>query len=176
MQRKHLLTGAAMAVLAVPPALAQTSDETRCMSPDIAVKISGCTAVIQSRKESSAGLAVAYSNRGNAYARRGSYELALADLTKAIALAPNDPENYNSRAWAYHLKGDDAKGLPDVQKAIVMRPDNGDTIETRAEIYEKLGQRDKAIADYRTTLKLSSAGSQAARDAQSGLKRLSATP
>ena len=176
MWRKHLPMGATMAVCAAIPALAQTSDENRCMSPDTAVKIAGCTAVIQSRKESSAGLAVAYSNRGNAYARRGLFELALADLTKAIALAPNDPENYNSRAWAYHLKGDDARGLPDVQRAIVMRPDNGDTIETRAEIYEKLGQRDKAIADYRTTLKLSSQGSQATKDAQSGLRRLSATP
>jgi Tfp pilus assembly protein PilF len=100
--------------------------------------------------------------------------LALADLSKAIALAPSDPENYNSRAWANHLKGDDAKGLPDVQKAIAMRSDNGDTIETRAEIYEKLGKRELAIADYRATLKLSSPGSQAVLDAQRGLKRLNA--
>jgi tetratricopeptide (TPR) repeat protein len=152
------------------PASAQTSDETLCMSRDSDIKIMGCTAVIQSGQETTARLAVAYSNRGTAYADRGLYDQAIADLTKAIALTPNDPETYNGRAWAYHLKGEDAKGLPDAEKAIMMAPNNADSIETRAEIYEKLGQRERAIADYRATLKLASFGSQAVQYAQDAMR------
>lgn len=166
-----LLIGVSM-VLVASPSLAQTKDESLCMSRDREVQIGGCTALIQSGQESPTGLAVAYSNRGTAYADEGLYEKAIADLTKAIALVPNDPTAYNGRAWAWHLKGDDAKGLPDVEKAIALSPNDADSYETRAEIYEKLGRRTSAIADYRTTLKFAAPGSEARRDARIGLKRL----
>ena len=162
--------------LAALPASAQTGNEALCMNPDRDIKIAGCTAVIRSGQELPAGLAIAYSNRGSAYADKGLYDKAIADLTKAIALAPNSPEAYNGRAWAYHLKGQDAKGLPDVEKSIALAPGNADSTETRAEINEMLGRRDAAIADYRQTLKLASPGSEAVRDAESGLKRLGARP
>lgn len=164
----------AFALFATLPAWAHTKDESLCMSRDRDVKIGGCTALIRSGEETPAGLAVAYSNRGTAYADEGQYAKAITDLTKAIALAPNDPTAYNGRAWAWHLKGEDAKGLPDVDKAISLAPNNADNFETRAEICERLGRRELAIADYRTALKFAASGSEARRDARTGLKRLGA--
>jgi tetratricopeptide (TPR) repeat protein len=158
--------------LVASPVSAQTKDESLCMSRDRAVQIGGCTALIQSGEETPAGLAVAYSNRGTAYADEGKYAKAIADLTKAIALAPNDPTAYNGRAWAWHLEGEDAKGLPGVDKAIALAPGNPDSFETRGEIYEKLARRELAIADYRAVLKFAAPRSEAQSDARAGLKRL----
>jgi tetratricopeptide (TPR) repeat protein len=172
---KRLMTGLAITIVAFA-AYGQTSDEMMCMSSDPSTKISGCTAVIESRQETPASRAVAYSNRGSAYARKGLYDKAISDLTKAIALAPDSAGPYNERAWAWHLMGLDAKGLPDANKAVELTPNDADSFETRAEISEKLGQRDQAIIDYRKTLKLSPSNTEAGHDALSGLRRLHSSP
>jgi tetratricopeptide (TPR) repeat protein len=160
--------------LVAPPAWAQTTDESFCMGADLDLKIEGCTGVIQSVLETRKAHAIAYSNRGAAYADKGLYDKAIADLTQAIALAPSDADAYNGRAWAYHLEREDAKGLPDAEKAVSLAPDDADSLDTRAEIYERLGRRAEAIADYRKVLKLASPASQAGGNARSGLKRLGA--
>lgn len=162
--------------LAALPAAAQTTDESFCTGTDLDLKIQGCTGVIQSVSETQEAHSVAYSNRGTAYAARGLYDKAMADLTEAIKLAPDDADAYNGRAWAYHLQRQDAKGLPDAEKAVSLAPADGDSLETRAEIYETLGRRAESVADYRKVLKLASPGSQAERDARKGLKRLAEKP
>ncbi|MGD0189556.1 MAG: tetratricopeptide repeat protein [Rhizomicrobium sp.] len=171
-----MIAAAVVLILVPASAAAQTIDQTMCMSQNRDIQIKGCTAVIRSGTEARLQLAIAYSNRGAAYADKGLYGKAIADLNKAIALDPDDADAYNGRAWTYHLMGDDAKALPDVEKAMALVPDTPDTVETRAEIFEKLGRRGKAIADYRATLELALPGSQAAKDALKGLKRLGANP
>jgi tetratricopeptide (TPR) repeat protein len=152
------------------PAWAQTQDDgrARCMNPNPDTKIAGCTAVILSGQETAANLAVAYSNRSDAYEAKGLHDLAIADASTAIGLSPSHAAAFNARAWAYHGKGDDARGLPDAQKAVELAPNDAYVLETRAEIYEKLGQREKAIADYRTALAID----PDLREAQDGLRRL----
>jgi len=161
-------------LLAAPCASAQTRDEMLCTGADLDAKIQGCTAVIQSVIETRKKHSIAYSNRGTAYADKGLYDKAIADLTEAIALAPYSADAYNGRAWAYHLEREDAKGLPDAQMAVSLAPNDADSVETRAEIYERLGRHADAIADYRAALKLAYPGSQAERNARAGLKRLAA--
>lgn len=45
------------------------------------------------------GFSLAYNNRGYAYLMSGQYELALADLQKAIELDPKHPNAYKNLAW-----------------------------------------------------------------------------
>jgi hypothetical protein len=52
------------------------------------VTIGGCTAVIQSGKETRSALAMAYNNRGVAYRAKGEGDRAIADFNKAIELNP----------------------------------------------------------------------------------------
>jgi len=172
---RAVLMGLALALVAVP-ASAQTTDESFCMGTDIDLKIQGCTGVIQSVVETRKAHAIAFSNRGTAYAAKGLYGKAIADLTQAITLAPYDADAYNGLAWTYHLEREDAEGLPDAEKAVSLAPDDADSLDTRAEIYEKLGRHAEAIADYRKVLKLASPASQAGRNARKGLKRLGAKP
>jgi tetratricopeptide (TPR) repeat protein len=161
---------AAILALAALPASAQAPAEARerCLNPDPAVKIEGCTAVIRSGRESPANLAVAYGNRAAGYDAQGDPLRAVADATQAIALDPAYADGYNERAWAYHELGRDGEGLADAEKAVSLAPGDPFGLETRAEIYEKLGQRGRAIADYRAALALA----PGLKPAQDGLERL----
>ena len=73
-------------------ARAQTLDETEnrmhCQDPKADIRIAGCTAVIQSGKETHEALAVAFYNRGNAFKAKGEYDRAIQDYGQAIRLNP----------------------------------------------------------------------------------------
>jgi hypothetical protein len=85
-------------------ATTQTLDQQRCLSPDPDVKISGCTAVIQSGRETQQNLAVAFNRRGNAYAAgKGQYDRAIEDYDQAIRLNPKLVEAFYNRGTAYLL-------------------------------------------------------------------------
>jgi tetratricopeptide (TPR) repeat protein len=59
--------------------------------------ISGCTAVIQSGRETASNLATAFSNRGSAYGDKGQHDRAVQDFDQVIQL---DPSNAGRRrAW-----------------------------------------------------------------------------
>lgn len=112
-----------------------------------------------------------YYNRGWAEMKKGEYDAAIGDYTKAIALQP-DFSLYNNRAWTRHLKGDDAGGLADAEEAVKLAPKNPFCLGTRAAIYEKLGRRDAALADYRAAYALDPQDPEAIE----GLKRLGVSP
>src|SRR5580692_11801257 len=77
------------------------SNMTKCLHYDLA----GCTALIQSGRESVADLAIDYYNRGNAYNRTGRHDAAIADYVKAIALNPDFAAAYGNRGSAYGRDG-----------------------------------------------------------------------
>src|SRR5580693_1748094 len=82
-------------------ATAQTADQQRCSAPDPDLSISGCTAMIQSGRETPENLAVAFYNRGTAYANKGQADRAIEDYDQAIRLNPNFAEAFNNRGAAY---------------------------------------------------------------------------
>jgi tetratricopeptide (TPR) repeat protein len=59
--------------------------------------ISGCTTVIQSGRENTENLAVAFNNRGNAYSDKGDLERAIQDYDQAIRLNPQYATAFNNR-------------------------------------------------------------------------------
>ncbi len=59
----------------------------------------------------------AYVNRGNAYAKKGQYDQAISDHTKALEINPRFAPAYNNRGLAYKGKGQYDKAWEDVHKA-----------------------------------------------------------
>ena len=62
-----------------------------------------------------------YKFRGNAYLKKGEFELALTDFDKAIELNPSSPSNYDHRAKAYTYLGELVLAEEDVNTAEQLR-------------------------------------------------------
>ena len=170
---RGLLIGLALA-LAVP-AWAQTPQQHDwCYSPTATGDqvIEGCTALIQSGRETTANQAAAYYNRGQAYRRKGLYDQAIADYSQAIGLKPDDPDAHIGRGVRYLNKGLYDQAIADFTRAIALKADYVIAYDNRGIAYEKKGLRDQAIVDYRAALKLDP-NWQKAKD---GLTRLGVTP
>jgi tetratricopeptide (TPR) repeat protein len=154
---RRILIGSVLAFVALP-AWARTRNETLCQSDDPDIKISGCTAVIQSGQETRANLAVSYNNRGMAYEQKGLYDQAITDFNSAIVLMPDDFVSYADRGIAYKNKGLYDQAIADYTKAITLMPGGvpalAPTYYNRGLAYELKGQRDQAVADYRSSLKI----------------------
>jgi len=61
--------------------------------------------------------AVAYYNRGLAYANKGQLDQAISDYTKALEMNPRHDKAYNNRGIAYFHKREYEKSWKDVEKA-----------------------------------------------------------
>ena len=128
--------------------------------------------MIQSGQESTANLAVAYNNRGNAYNAKGLYDQAISDFNQAIALTPDDAVAYNGRGLAYYYKKLYDQAIADHTKAITLKPDYAVAYYNRGNAYYSKGLRDQAIADLRAALNLN----PQMKEAQDGMKLLGASP
>lgn len=81
---------------------------------------------------------------GSALAARRDFTAALADLSKAIELAPNEPEYYFQRANAYLTNAQVDLALTDFDRVIALKPDFLPAYLPRAEI--KLAKQERASA------------------------------
>lgn len=68
--------------------------------------------------------ALAYSNRGNAYGKKGEFDRAMADYAKAIELNPNFAKAHYGRGLAYEKTGDRVKAIGDYRKVLEIDPSN----------------------------------------------------
>lgn len=125
-------------------------------------QIRGCTEYIRSGKALGPNLAVAYTNRGIAYASAGDHKRALADFDEAIRLAPDSPFPYYNRGNAYYDRQDFERALADYNAAIERGPELALAYYNRGLAHQKLGHREKSIEDYQKALSLDP-GSQAAK-------------
>jgi tetratricopeptide (TPR) repeat protein/predicted aspartyl protease len=85
--------------------------------------------------------------RGSALAARRDFVPALADLSKAIELSPNDPEFYYQRAEAYSASGQMDRALTDYNRLLTLKRDFLPAYIPRAEIELAKGDVPAAIAD-----------------------------
>ena len=79
--------------------------------------IAACTQLIDSRRFQGTALAKLYYERGMKYRFRNSYRLAVADLDRAIRLAPSDGEIVWGRGCTRIAMGDKRGGRADVARA-----------------------------------------------------------
>ena len=98
--------------------------------------------------------AMAYNNRGNAYAKKGDFDRAIIDYTKAIQLNPDSADAYYNRGNAYYNKGDFNRAIADYTKTIQLNPDYADDYNNRGAAYHSKGDFDHAIIDYTKAIQL----------------------
>jgi tetratricopeptide (TPR) repeat protein len=124
-----------------------------CFSDDIDLKISACTALIESGHETQLNLASAFNNRGGAYLAKRDYERAIQDYDQAIRLRSDYYEPFLGRcaARAYGDKGF-AEALSDCDEALRLDPGNVDSLGVRGLVCFKMGRYEKAIADCNQVL------------------------
>jgi tetratricopeptide (TPR) repeat protein len=92
--------------------------------------------------------------RGQIYASKGSYRLAIKDFDDAIRLNPKDVEAYNNRCWVRTVVGDLQPALRDCNEALRLRPNFVDALDSRGLVNLKSGQTKNAIADFDAALKI----------------------
>lgn len=92
--------------------------------------------------------------RGQVYASKGAYSLAIRDFDDTIRLSPKDVEAYNNRCWARTVVGDLQSALRDCNEALRLRPNFVDALDSRGLLNLKSGQTKNAIADFDAALKI----------------------
>jgi lipoprotein NlpI len=92
--------------------------------------------------------------RGQVYASKGFYSLAINDFSDALRLNSKDVEAYNNRCWARTVIGDLQAALKDCNEALRLRPSFVDALDSRGLLNLKSGQTKNAIADFDAALKI----------------------
>jgi len=95
-----------------------------------------------------------FSQRGNARAARRDVKGALADMARAVELAPDNPEYRFQRALALLNTGKPEEARPDLDRAISLKPDYAEALMLRASMRLRLHDRPGARADLDTLDKL----------------------
>ena len=116
--------------------LRESQARSWCAGPDTAItpdlRISGCTTLIQSGRETQSILAVAFCNRGNAYQDyKGDYDRAIQDYDQAIRLKPDYAIAFYNRGYAYQHKGDYDRAIQDYDQAVRLKPDDAAALNNR---------------------------------------------
>src|SRR5580704_1127755 len=96
----------------------------------------------------------AHYRRGQVYASKGAYALAIKDFDDSLRLNPKDVEAYNNRCWARTVIGDLQSALRDCNEALRLRPNFVDALDSRGLVNLKNGQAKNAIADFDAALKI----------------------
>jgi tetratricopeptide (TPR) repeat protein/predicted aspartyl protease len=88
--------------------------------------------------------AAEFSRRGNALAARHDLEHALADLTRACELAPQEPAYFYQRGLVYWSRRQPNLALADFDQALKLKPDDLEALMARAAL--RLAGHDAAAA------------------------------
>src|SRR6266851_4933952 len=98
--------------------------------------------------------AAALYRRGQVYASKGAYDLAIKDFNNSLRVNPKDVEAFNNRCWARTVIGDLQAALKDCNEALRLRPNFVDALDSRGLVNLKSGQTKNAIADFDAALRI----------------------
>jgi tetratricopeptide (TPR) repeat protein len=127
-------------------------DCNQVRNPDLQVR--GCTAYIKRSVGSPQSLATAHINRANVYARRGSFDRAIADYATAIGLDPTNPLAPYNRGNVYFDIKLYERAMVDFTRAIALDRRFALAYYNRGLAQERLGDTEAAANDYRQVLVL----------------------
>jgi tetratricopeptide (TPR) repeat protein len=147
-------------VLLTPKVHAQPSPEWRSCTgkPDVDwdQQIRSCSTLIESGRETSDKLVIAYNYRGISYATKGDLDRGIADFSEAIRLDPKNAYAYNNRGSAYENKGDHDRAVAEYNEAIRLDPKYAIAYNNRCWSRALIGRDlDQALADCNESLRLS---------------------
>ncbi|WP_461625468.1 caspase family protein [Bradyrhizobium sp. 25ACV] len=86
--------------------------------------------------------------RGQVYAIKRAYALAMQDFDVVIRRNPGDGEALNNRCWTRAATGDLQGALADCNLALQVDPGLSDALDSRGLVNLKLGRTTEAIKDY----------------------------
>src|ERR1700683_919942 len=92
--------------------------------------------------------------RGQVYASKGAYDLAIKDFGDTIRLNPKDVEAYNNRCWVRAVTGELQSALRDCNEALRLRPNFVDALDSRGLVNLKRGMTKNALADFDAALRI----------------------
>ena len=92
--------------------------------------------------------------RGQVYASKGAYSLAIKDFDDTVRLNPKDVEALNNRCWARAVVGDLQSALKDCNEALRLRPNFVDALDSRGLVNLKSGLTKNAITDFDAALRI----------------------
>jgi tetratricopeptide (TPR) repeat protein len=90
-----------------------------------------------------------------AAAKKGNYDEAITEFTRALESDPKDAEAYNNRGSMYTFKRRYDQALADFDKALELHPRYAKAYYNRALAYYYQGNYDRAIADLSKAIELS---------------------
>jgi tetratricopeptide (TPR) repeat protein len=140
--------------------------------------IRSCTAIIQSHQFDSkpAGISLIYASRASAFVSYQQYDLAIADLDKAVALQPGHIDTRYNRAVILERKGEFDQALIDLAKVIEARPNDVNGLYERGYVYLKKGDYDRAIGDFDRVLRINPQFEKAIRNRAAAIKAKDGPP
>ena len=145
---------AAAFILESAAAETRNQNRARCKDANSDLSIDACTALIQSGRQNKSGLAEMFSDRGNAYFRKGDYDRAIQDYDQAIQLKPDSAQVFNNRGNALtHMSRFD-RAIADYDQATRLRPDYAMAFNNRGIVYDHKGEYNRAIQDYDQAIRL----------------------
>jgi tetratricopeptide (TPR) repeat protein len=99
--------------------------------------------------------ALAYMNRGVAYAKKGNLDRAIEQYTEALRLDPKMAVAYRNRARDLLAKEDFDRAIADLTESLRLEPDHADAFSDRAYGYLKKKRFDEAKSDYESLIRRS---------------------
>lgn len=140
------------AAIPPPPPPAKPAESPSATAPVLSddPTIKSLTAKLNDNPDDAAALY----RRGQVYASKGAYELAIKDFNNSLRLNPKDVEAFNNRCWARTVIGDLQAALKDCNEALRLRPNFVDALDSRGLVNLKSGQNKNAIADFDAALKI----------------------
>jgi tetratricopeptide (TPR) repeat protein len=124
---------------------------------DLDRQLKGCTQYIEENQGNRRDLAIAHGFRSSVYLHKGDKDLAIADMTRAIELDPQNASRYGIRGLVYLGKGEHHRAIADFTKAIELQPSAPGRLlaghyRMRGIAYQRTHNADLAIADFRRAL------------------------
>jgi Caspase domain/Tetratricopeptide repeat len=92
--------------------------------------------------------------RGQVYASKGAYSLAIKDFNDTLRINPKDVEALNNRCWTRAVVGDLQSALKDCNEALRLRPNFVDALDSRGLVNLKSGLTKNAITDFDAALRI----------------------
>ena len=132
-----------------PPGVEKPVDKTQMAFADDPT-IKSLTEKLDANPDDSSALY----RRGQVYASKGAYSLAIKDFDDTIRLNSKDVEALNNRCWARAVIGDLQAALKDCNEALRLRPNFVDALDSRGLVNLKSGLTKNAITDFDAALRI----------------------
>lgn len=147
--RQHFACLAILSATISPASAVYLCNPDNVSDPDIAIK--ACNEEIAAGRS----LAIAYYDRGLAWAKKGEAEKALLDYNKSLAINPKYQNAYISRGNALKLKNLPEAAIADYDMAIKLDASKaGLAFYNRGNSWRDKEQFEKAMADYNKAIEL----------------------